>query len=110
MPATATATRTKTRTKTRIRPLGDKILVQRVEPEEKTKSGIYLPEKAKEKPQEASVIAVGDGKLLDSGERAPFQVKKGDKILLGKWGGTEINIDDDEYLIVSEDDILAIFE
>lgn len=107
--ATATASAPK-KSATKIRPLGDKILVKRVEAESKTKSGLFLPETAKEKPQEATVIAVGDGKVLDSGERAPFQVKKGDKILLGKWGGTEIKIDDETLLIVTEDDILAVIE
>ena len=72
----------------KVKPLGDKILVQRLAAEEKTASGLYLPESAKEKPQQAKVIAVGDGKLLDSGERADFQVKKGDTIIIGKWGGT----------------------
>jgi len=107
--ATATASAPK-KSATKIRPLGDKLLVKRVEAESKTKSGLFLPETAKEKPQEATVIAVGDGKVLDSGERAPFQVKKGDKILLGKWGGTEIKIDDETLLIVTEDDILAVIE
>jgi chaperonin GroES len=104
MPATATASKVK------IRPLGDKILLKRHEAQEKTKSGIYLPETAKEKPQEAKVIAVGDGRLLDNGERAPFQVKKGDVVLLGKWGGTEVTLNDEDYLIVSEDDILGVVE
>jgi len=93
-----------------VRPLGDKILVKRVEAESKTKSGIFLPETAKEKPQQAQVIAVGDGRLLDNGERAPFQVKKGDKIVIGKWGGTELKIEDTEYLILSEEDVLAVVE
>ena len=92
----------------KLRPLGDKILVKRVEAQSQTSSGIYLPESAKEKPQQAKVIAVGDGKLLDSGERAAFQVKAGDTVLIGKWGGTEIKIDDEEMLIMGEDDILAI--
>jgi chaperonin GroES len=91
-----------------VRPLGDKIIVKRVEAQEKTASGIYLPESAKEKPQEAKVIALGDGKVLDSGERATFQVKKGDTVLLSKWGGTELKIDGQEYLILTEDDILAV--
>ncbi|MCC6581630.1 MAG: co-chaperone GroES [Phycisphaeraceae bacterium] len=94
----------------KVRPLGDKILVKRVEAQTKTKSGIFLPETAKEKPQEAQVIAVGDGKLLDSGQRAAFQVKKGDRIIISKWGGTEIKIDGEEYLIMPEDDILAVVE
>lgn len=91
-----------------VRPLGDKIIVKRVEAQEKTASGIFLPESAKEKPQEAKVIALGDGKVLDSGERAAFQVKKGDTVLLSKWGGAELKIDGNEYIIVTEDDILAI--
>ena len=93
-----------------IRPLGEKILVKRLEAEEKTASGIFLPEGAKEKQQEAKVVAVGDGRLLDNGSRADFQVKKGDTVLLGKWGGTEIKIDNEEMLILGEDDILAIVE
>jgi chaperonin GroES len=107
MPATATAP---SKSKTKVRPLGEKILVKRAESETKTKSGLFLPESAKEKPQQASVIAVGDGKMLDSGTRAPFQVKVGDKVLLSKWGGTELKLDDQELLIVSEDDILAVIE
>ncbi len=91
-----------------VRPLGDKIIVKRVEAQEKTESGIYLPESAKEKPQEAKVIALGDGKVLDSGERADFQVKKGDTVLLSKWGGTELKIDNQDYIIIIEDDILAV--
>jgi chaperonin GroES len=94
----------------KIRPLGDKILVKRQEAETKTKSGIFLPETAKEKPQQATVVAVGDGKALEDGTRAPFQVKKGDKVLIGKWGGTEIKIDGQEHLILSEDDILAVVD
>lgn len=94
----------------KIRPLGDKILVKRVEAETKTKSGIFLPESAKEKPQEAEIIAVGDGKLLDSGDRADFQVKKGDRVIIGKWGGTELKVDDVDMLVMSEDDILAVVE
>jgi len=97
-----------TATKVKIRPLGEKILVQRVEAESQTKSGIYLPESAKEKPQEAKVVALGDGKLLDNGNRADFQVKKGDKVLLGKWGGTEITLNDEDYLIITEEDVLAV--
>lgn len=94
----------------KVRPLGDKVLVKRVEADAQTKSGIYLPETAKEKPQEAKVIAVGDGRLLENGKRAPFQVKAGDTILIGKWGGTELKLDDQEMLIMSEEDILAVVE
>jgi len=91
-----------------IRPLGDKILLKRVEAQEKTAGGIFLPESAKEKPQQAQVVAVGDGRLLDNGERADFQVKKGDKVVISKWGGTEIKVDGDELLILPEEDILAV--
>jgi len=94
----------------KLRPLGDKVLVKREEAQSKTKSGIYLPEAAKEKPQRATVIAVGDGKLLDNGERSKFQVKKGDTIIIGKWGGTELKLADDEMLVMSEDEILAVVE
>ena len=94
----------------KLRPLGDKVLVKRSKPETKTKSGIYLPETAKEKPQQATVIAVGDGKLLDNGKRSPFQVKKGDKVLIGKWGGTELKIEGEEMLVMGEEEILAVFE
>ena len=94
----------------KIRPLGEKILIKRVEAEGKTDSGIYLPESAKEKPQHAKVLAVGDGRLLDNGERAPFQVKKGDTVLIGKWGGTEVKIGEDEMLVLGEDEVLGIVD
>jgi chaperonin GroES len=94
----------------KVRPLGDKILVKRAEAQTKTKTGIFLPETAKEKPQEATVVAVGDGKLLDNGTRAPFQIKKGDKVLISKWGGTELKIEGEEMLVLSEDDILAVLD
>lgn len=94
----------------KVRPLGDKILLKRLEAEGKTKSGIVLPETAKEKPKRGTVIAVGDGKLLDSGERAKFQVKKGDEIIFASYAGTEIKVDNDEYLILSEDEVLAIID
>ena len=93
---------------TKIRPLGDKVLIRRLEAEERTDSGIYLPESAKEKPQQAKIIAVGDGHELKNGTRAPFQVEKGDTVLIGKWGGTEIKVDDEELLVISEDEILGI--
>jgi len=102
MPASAKAVK--------VRPLGDKILIKRLEAQTQTETGIYLPESAKEKPQEAQVIAVGDGRLLDSGQRAPFQVKVGDKILISKWGGSEIKLEGDELIIVTEDDVLAVIE
>ncbi len=94
----------------KLRPLGDKVLVKRVEAQTKTKSGIYLPETAKEKPQEATVVAVGDGKVLDNGKRAEFQVKVGDKVIIGKWGGTELKLKDEEMLILEESEILAIVD
>ncbi len=94
----------------KVRPLGDKILVQRLEAEEKTASGIFLPESAKEKPQQAKVLALGAGKVLDNGERAPFTVKEGDTIILGKWGGTEIKVDGEDYMVMGEDEVLAIVE
>ncbi len=94
----------------KLRPLGDKILVKRLEAETKTKSGIVLPDSAKEKPKQGTVIAVGEGKRLDDGTRAPFNVKKGDKVLFTSYAGTEIKIDGEELMIMSEDDILAIVE
>ncbi len=94
----------------KIKPLGDKILVKRLEAETKTTSGIFLPESAKEKPQQAKVIAVGEGKVLDNGDRAPISVKKGDTIILNKWGGTELKLEGEEYLVMSADEVLAIVE
>ncbi len=92
----------------KIRPLGDKVLIKRLEAEEKTAGGIVLPDTAKEKPKQGKVIAVGDGVQLESGEKAPFQVKKGDTVLFGSFAGTEVTIDGEEYVLMSEDDILAI--
>ncbi len=94
----------------KTKPLGEKILVKRFEAVEKTAGGIVLPDAAKEKPKEGKIIALGDGKLLDSGQRAKFQVKKGDKVVFTSYAGTEIDIDGEEYLLMSEDDILAISE
>ena len=99
---------TKTKSNIAIRPLGDRVLVQRVEAEEKTSGGILLPESAKEKPKEGKVIAIGDGKLLDDGKRSTFSVKKGDRILFSSYAGTEIKYEGEEYLIMREDDILGI--
>jgi chaperonin GroES len=93
-----------------IRPLHDRILVQRVKEEEKTKGGIIIPDTAKEKPIEAKVVAVGTGRILDSGEVRPLAVKTGDLVLFGKYGGTEVKIDGEEHLILREDDILGIIE
>jgi len=95
---------------TKIVPLGDKVLVKRLEAVEKTKGGIVLPDTAKEKPKEGRVVAVGDGKLLEDGTRAKFQVKKKDRILFSSYAGTEITVDGEEYLIMSEDDILAVID
>jgi chaperonin GroES len=93
-----------------IKPLGDRVVIQVLEGELTTKSGIVLPDTAKEKPQEGEVVAVGTGKLLDNGQRASMDVKAGDKIIFSKYAGTEVKIDGKEYLIVSERDILAIVE
>ncbi len=92
----------------KIKPLYDRILVKRIEEEEKTKGGIIIPDAAKEKPQEGMVVAVGDGKVLDNGQKVALLVKAGDKILFGKYSGTEIKIDGEEHLILREDDVLAI--
>jgi chaperonin GroES len=94
----------------KVKPLQDRLVVKRLEEEEKTKGGIIIPDAAKEKPQEGRVVAVGDGKVLESGQRAPMSVKAGDKILFGKYSGTEIKIDGEEHLILREDDVLAIVE
>ncbi len=92
-----------------VKPL-EKILLKRLEAEGKTAGGILLPETAKEKPKQGTVIALGDGKLLENGERARFQVKNGDKVLFNSYGSTEVKIDGDEYLLMSEDDILAVID
>lgn len=94
----------------KIKPLQDRILVKRLEEEEKTKGGIIIPDAAKEKPQEGRVIAVGDGKILESGKKAALTVKVGDKVLIGKYSGSEIKVDGEEHLILREDDVLAIVE
>ena len=94
----------------KLRPLGDKILVKRVEAESKTKSGIVLPDTAKEKPKRGTVLAVGDGKRLENGERAPFSVKKNDEVIFASYAGTEIKLDGEELMIMSEEDILAVVE
>ena len=92
-----------------IRPLHDRVLVQRIEESESAQGGIIIPDTAKEKPTRAKVIAVGNGKLLESGERVPVAVKEGDHILFGKYSGSEIKIAGEEYLIVREDEILGVF-
>jgi chaperonin GroES len=94
----------------KISPLHDRVIVKRMEGEEKTKGGIIIPDTAKEKPVEGKVIAVGSGKVLENGKKAPLQVKEGDRILFGKYSGTEVKIDGEEHLIMREDDIIAIVE
>lgn len=93
-----------------LRPLGDRIVVKALEPDAKTKSGLVLPDTAKEKPQEGKVISVGTGRLLDDGIVKPLQVKAGDRVLYGKYSGTEVTLSGEEYLIVREDDVLAILQ
>ena len=92
----------------KLRPLQDRLLVQRVQEEEKTKGGIIIPDTAKEKPAEGKVVAVGKGKFDENGKPIPMEVKKGDRILFGKYSGTEIKIEGEEYLIMREDDVLGI--
>ncbi len=94
----------------KLRPLQDRILVQRVKEEEKTKGGIIIPDTAKEKPAEGKVVSVGKGKLDESGKRIALEVKKGDRILFGKYSGTEVKIEGEEYLIMREEDVLGIIE
>jgi len=93
-----------------VKPLYDRVLLKRIETEEQVRGGIIIPDTAKEKPQEAEVVSVGDGKIDEDGKRVPMTVKKGDRVLIGKYSGTDIKIDDDEYTIVREDEILAIIE
>ena len=92
----------------KIKPLGDRILVKQLEPEEKSKGGIILPDTAKEKPKEGKVEAVGQGKMLDDGKIQPLSVKAGDHILFSSYAGTEVKVDEEEYLIMKEEDVLAI--
>jgi chaperonin GroES len=94
----------------KVRPLHDKVLIQRLDSEETTKGGIIIPDSAKEKPQEGKVVAVGNGRFLEDGSIKPLEVKKGDKILFSKYGGTDISIDGEDYLILSEEEILAVVD
>jgi chaperonin GroES len=94
----------------KIRPLHDRILVKRLEEQEVKKGGIIIPDTAKEKPQEAKVIAVGNGKVTDEGKKIPLDVKAGDRILFGKYSGSEVKVEDEEYLILREEDVLGIIE
>jgi len=91
-----------------VRPLRDRVLVKRVEEQEQKIGGIIVPDTAKEKPQQAEVVAVGSGRILENGQREPLAVKAGDKVLVGKWSGTDVTIDGTEYLIIKEDEILGI--
>jgi len=94
----------------KIRPLGDRLLVKRIEEEDKSKGGIIIPDSAKEKPQEGKVVAVGKGKMLDDGKMVALEVKAGDRILFGKYSGTDVKIEGEEHLIMREDDVLGIIE
>ena len=94
--------------KTKVKPLFDRVLIKRVEAAEKVKSGIIIPDTAKEKPLQAEVVAVGNGRLLDNGTRVEPAVKAGDKVLIGKWSGTEVKVDGEELLILKEDEILGV--
>lgn len=96
--------------KIKVRPLHDRLIVKRLNEEEKTRGGIIIPDSAKEKPQEAEVVAVGNGKILEDGKKVPLEVKVGDRILFSKYSGTEIKIEGEEYLILREDDIQAVVE
>jgi chaperonin GroES len=106
MPAVAT----KKKSKVALQPLGDKVVVERDASEEKTAGGIYIPDAAKDKPSRGTVVAVGTGKLLDDGSRGPMQVKKGDRVLFTSYAPETIKLDDDELLLMSETDILAVIE
>ena len=94
----------------KIKPLGQNVLLRRLEAEEKTKGGIILPDTAKEKPKEGEVIAIGEGELDKNGKRKDFQVKKGDRVIFSSYAGTEIKLDGEEFLILSEDDVLGVVE
>ena len=98
----------KTKSATKITPLGDRVLIRRVEAEETTKGGIILPETAKEKPREGVILALGSGRLLKNGERASFSVKVKERVLFSSYAGTEVNVDGEEYVILGEDEILAV--
>ena len=94
----------------KVVPLNDKIVVKRLEAEDKTAGGILLPDSAKEKPKQGKVLSLGEGRRLDNGKRAPFQVKEGDRVLFTSYSGSEVNVDGKEYLIMTEDDILAVVD
>jgi chaperonin GroES len=94
----------------KIRPLGDRILLKRIEGEDKSKGGIIIPDTAKEKPQEGRVVAAGKGRLLEDGKLVPLEVKKGDRVLFGKYSGAEVKLEGEDHLIMKEDDILGVIE
>ena len=94
----------------KFRPLHDRVVVKRIEEEQKTKGGIIIPDTAKEKPKEGKVVAVGKGKVTEDGKLQPLDVKKGDRVLFNKYSGTEVNVDGEEHLIIREEDVLAICE
>ena len=104
------ATATKTKAKIKLQPLGERVVVQRDESEEKTAGGIVLPDSAKDKPARGKIIAIGDGRLLDDGTRGDFQVKVGDHVLFISYAGDNVKVGDDEFLLMREDDILAVIE
>lgn len=104
------ATATKTKSKIKLQPLGDRVVVRREESEETTAGGIVLPDSAKDKPARGTIVSVGDGKLLDDGSRGDFQVKTGDRVIFSSYAGETVNVDDDEFLLMREDDILAVIE
>jgi chaperonin GroES len=95
---------------TNVRPLNDKVLIERAKADEKTKGGIILPDSSQEKPKEGKIVAVGQGRLNDQGERLPFQVKKGDRVLFKSYAGTDVKIDGNDYILMSEEEILAVVE
>jgi chaperonin GroES len=94
----------------RVEPLGDKVVIKRLEPEEKTPGGIVLPDAARDKPRQGRVLSVGDGRMLPNGERIPHQVSEGDRVVFSSYAGTEVVVDNEEVLIMSEDDILAVLD
>ncbi len=98
----------KTKTAARIKPLGDRVLLQRVEAEETSAGGIVIPDSAKEKPKEGVIVALGEGRMLESGDRADFSVSTGDRVLFSAYAGTEVKYDGEEYLVMGEDDILGV--
>lgn len=95
---------------TNVRPLNDKVLIERAKADEKTKGGIFLPDSSKEKPKEGKIVAVGQGRINDQGERLPFQVKKNDRVLFKSYAGTDVKIDGKDYILMSEEEILAVVE